>query len=139
LPLRFKGQVLGSLNVYSEMPDAFDIQEAGLLQEVADHVAFALASIRLEDEVVEAKRRMRQSNAALTAFERCPVPMLATDVDGYVSAVSAEMADLLGMSRREAEDAQQNLRELDLFVGAEPAAHLDDLFTRKETVEFTLP
>jgi putative methionine-R-sulfoxide reductase with GAF domain len=39
IPLRFKGQVLGALSVYAEQPEAFGIEEVGVLQEVADHLA----------------------------------------------------------------------------------------------------
>ncbi len=67
------------------------------------------------------------------------MPVLATDVDGYVTAVSELMAELLGTTRKEAEDAQSNLRDLELFATEEAAQQLEQLFARREAVEFTVP
>ena len=60
LPLRFENRVLGALSVYSEMTNAFDIEEIGLLQEVSDHLAYAIGSIQLEEELRVDRQHLQQ-------------------------------------------------------------------------------
>jgi PAS domain S-box-containing protein len=113
LPLRSGGRVLGALSVYSEIPDAFDIQEVGVLQEVADHLAYALASIGLQDDLREAQSREKVCAPAADAFDHAPQAMCSTDMDGLILAVNRRMADVLGGGARP-----------DHLVGK---AHLQDL------------
>jgi len=46
LPLRGKGEVLGTLSIYAAEADAFDAEEVHLLQELADDLAFGIVSLR---------------------------------------------------------------------------------------------
>lgn len=46
LPLTGKGEVLGTLSIYSADSDIFDTEEARLLQELADDLAFGIVSLR---------------------------------------------------------------------------------------------
>ncbi len=45
-PLRVDGQVLGNLSIYADEPDAFDEAEVRLLRELAEDLAFGIASHR---------------------------------------------------------------------------------------------
>lgn len=46
LPLKGKGEVLGTLSIYSTEADAFDAEESHLLQELAEDLAFGIVSLR---------------------------------------------------------------------------------------------
>lgn len=46
LPLLAEGRCLGALNIYASEPDSFSAEEAGLLAEVADNVAYGIVSLR---------------------------------------------------------------------------------------------
>lgn len=48
LPLRTKTEVFGNLSIYSSVVDAFDDEEVRLLQELADDIAYGIASLRAE-------------------------------------------------------------------------------------------
>ena len=48
LPLRTKTEVFGNLSIYSSVVDAFDDEEVKLLQELADDIAYGIASLRAE-------------------------------------------------------------------------------------------
>jgi GAF domain-containing protein len=95
LPLRFRGRVLGALNVYADIKDAFDIEEIGLLQEVADHLAYAYGSIEVEDELRRLKRQLWQAERVQTVFENAPIGMMVTDGEGVVKYANARMAEYL--------------------------------------------
>jgi PAS domain-containing protein len=123
LPLRCRGRVMGALNVYSEMPDSFDIEEIGLLQEVADHLAYALAAIELQDDLLEARRRARASRRARRAFERAPVGIATSDKDGVITSINPAMLRLFGRVD-EADDIVDRLSlvEFGLFGASDPAS-----------------
>jgi len=99
LPLRFESRVLGALNVYSEVRDAFDIEEIGLLQEVADHLAYAMAAVRLRQELAAAHNKLEQMQAISLGVDRLPVGFITTDRDGLVTSINRKMFDFLGAFR----------------------------------------
>lgn len=121
LPLRFEHQVVGALNVYSEVPDGFNIEEIGLLQEVADHLAYALGSIRLEKELAETKRKARETDRVLRALENSPLGMVVTDSSGMVTSINRRMMEFLnGYQSRE--EIVEVVRMPDLAVFSDSAA-----------------
>jgi PAS domain-containing protein len=116
LPLRYEGKVLGVLNVYSDSPDAFVIEEVGLLQEVADHLAYALASIRTEERCERAERRLREMRHARAAFHRLPFAVLVTDASGLIVAANRPTTELLsGYTRPEELVEKVKMEKLELF------------------------
>jgi PAS domain S-box-containing protein len=137
LPLRFRGQVLGALNVYSEMPDAFDIEEVGLLQEMADHLAHALGTFRLESELEQARRAGRLAAAFRTAFENASVGMVVTGSDGIIQNVNDCMMELLNTyESREQIVGRLSLAKLRMFRGSAVRANVAELFSERHEVEF---
>jgi len=58
LPLRGKGEVLGTLSIYAAEADAFDAEEMSLLQELADDLAFGIVSLRQAAGREEAERAL---------------------------------------------------------------------------------
>jgi len=138
LPLRFENRVLGALSVYSEIPNAFDIEEIGLLQEVSDHLGYALGSIRLEEELRQQRRRLDRVGPLADAFERAPGGMMATDADGIIKALNPRAAELLG-DRLPAPAAGLRLQEVEFFKAAEARPAVERLFGQGEPVRFEQP
>ncbi len=121
LPLRFAHQVVGALNVYSEVPDAFNIEEIGVLQEVADHLAYALTAIRLEQELAETKRKARETDRLLLALENSPLGMVVTDSSGMVTNINRRMMEFLNGCQSQ-EEIVGVVRMPDLAVFGDSAA-----------------
>jgi len=57
-PLKGKGEVLGSLSIYSSEADAFDAEEVRLVQELADDLAFGIVSLRESARRAEAEQAL---------------------------------------------------------------------------------
>jgi PAS domain-containing protein len=137
LPLRFKGRVLGTLNVYSDVADAFDIEEIGLLQEVADHLAYALGSIRLEEELAQVERRAKEAERVQSAFVHAPLGMLVTDAGGTVTGINRRMLDFLnGFQTLDEVVSRIKLPRLDVFSGSAGRAAVRKVLSEGETAEF---
>ncbi len=137
LPLRCHGRVLGSLNVYSEMPDAFDIEEVGLLQEVADHLAYALAAIERDEELALARTEARAAADVWRIFQNSPTGMMSTDAAGDLTTINPAMVALLDRP----EDAAQlvgSTRLLDLgpFGSGKAHSQVAHLLSESEPVSF---
>lgn len=121
MPLRFRGQALGSLSVYAETADAFGIEEVGLLQEVADHIAHALGSIRLEADLREALARGERFMHIGAVFDGARAGIVVTDSAGVISDVNRTMLSFLkGFDRAEDLIGRIGIGALALF-GSEEA------------------
>ncbi len=70
LPLTAEGQILGALNIYAKERDAFDPGEMKLLTELADDLAFGIASLR-------ARRAHEQAEVARQALYQASLEMQA--------------------------------------------------------------
>ncbi len=138
-PLRYEGRVLGALNVYSEFPNAFDIQEAGMLQEVADHLAFALESLRLEQELIQKEMHLEGLRPGHLAFKHAPVALIAADAGGLVTGLNVRMAELLPDDRgREEIIGQMKLEDLDFFAHPSLREHLQEALEGGRPARFAI-
>ena len=135
LPLRFENRVLGALSVYSEMTNAFDIEEIGLLQEVSDHLAYAIGSIQLQEELQRDRQRLLQLAPVEAAFDHAPFGIITTDAQGAITSLNARAAELLG-GRLE---RGQRLQKLDFFSGPQARPQVEKLFRGPEAVRFDQP
>jgi PAS domain S-box-containing protein len=61
LPLRAEGKTFGALNIYSKQPYAFSETEVGLLNELADDLAFGITSLRIRAAHARAESALRES------------------------------------------------------------------------------
>ena len=61
LPLRGGGRVFGALSIYAMVPDAFQAEEIHLLMELADDLAFGIASVREWAARKRAEEALRES------------------------------------------------------------------------------
>ncbi|MEW6218087.1 MAG: ATP-binding protein [Thermodesulfobacteriota bacterium] len=113
LPLRHQGQVLGALNVYAAVPDAFDSFEVSLLEDLADLVALGLAALRQKEVTRRAQEDWR------TVFETTGHPILILDRHQRILAANRAAQETLGF----AEAAMLGQRCHHLFHGSnEPPA-----------------
>ncbi len=137
VPLRFEGRVLAALNVYADMPDAFDIEEVGLLQEVGDHLAYALGSIELGRQLREARRQVRRAEPICAAFEQMPVGVLVTDGEGLITGANRRVVQMLdGYESAEDLVGRAKLTDLPPFAGPEARRGVEALLERGEPVRF---
>ncbi len=58
LPLKDREGVLGTLGIYSGDPDAFDEKEVGVLQELADDLAYGIVSLREAQAREQAEQKL---------------------------------------------------------------------------------
>jgi len=65
LPLIADGQTLGALTIYSKEPDCFSADEAKLLAELADDLAYGLTILRLRLAHQQSEQKLRESQTRL--------------------------------------------------------------------------
>ncbi|CAG0949994.1 partial Phytochrome-like protein cph1, partial [Rhodocyclaceae bacterium] len=65
LPLVVDGRVIGAINMYARQPDAFNAAEVQLLQELANDLAFGIATLRARSERRRAEEEVRRLNQEL--------------------------------------------------------------------------
>jgi len=137
VPLRFRGGVLGTLNVYAEIADAFDIEEVGLLQEVADHLAYALGSFNLESELTAAREQLQQVELVCAGFYRAPVGILVTDNEGTIKSVNGRMIEILdGFKGPEELVGRVRLSKLPMFSTSGARNRIRQVLEGGRAVEF---
>ena len=61
LPLDIEGRALGALTIYSREPDPFSGDEQRLLAELADDLAYGIATLRLREARIRAEEALRDS------------------------------------------------------------------------------
>lgn len=96
LPLLADGQCIGALTIYAEETNAFDREEVGLLTELADNLAYGIASLRARGERTWLEERVEcytDRLATLRAIDRAILEaQSATDI---ASATLARLAQLI--------------------------------------------
>ncbi|MBU1741726.1 MAG: PAS domain S-box protein, partial [Proteobacteria bacterium] len=70
IPLIDERQVLGTLNIYSPEPDAFDDDEVSLLEELAADVSFGVMVLRTRERRRRAEEELRKSERLLANAQR---------------------------------------------------------------------
>lgn len=61
IPLSCEGRTCGALSIYSAEAQAFNAEEVELLEELANNLAFGIATLRARAERAQAMERLRQS------------------------------------------------------------------------------
>ena len=69
LPLRCQGKCIGALMLYSNEAGFFDVDQVGLLEEVADDIAYALDAMALEAQKQQAESQRETALEALQESE----------------------------------------------------------------------
>ncbi len=104
LPLITDGHCLGALNIYSPAPDAFDEEEARLLKELADDLAFGLGALRT-------RIAHREASLALQASETKYRKLVETAHDAILLA-DAETGVILDANRAAEKLLDRPLQEI---------------------------
>jgi PAS domain S-box-containing protein len=65
LPLMAEGNSFGAITIYSRLPDPFCEEEVALLTELADDLAYGIASLRLRDERNRAEAALQKAHNEL--------------------------------------------------------------------------
>ncbi len=92
LPLANGSKVFGALSIYSAEKNAFDEQEARLLNELADDIAYGIVNLRAQTML----------NKLSLAVEQSPESIVITDLDAKIEYVNETFVRNTGYSREEA-------------------------------------
>ncbi len=110
LPLTFRNRCYGSLNVYAEDADAFQVEEIELLGRLAADVAFGIRALRLRkerqelEELVRHKQRM-ESLGELTAG-------LAHDINNILTVILANVGLLEENGKISDSDSRRSMHDI---------------------------
>ncbi|NMG73465.1 bifunctional diguanylate cyclase/phosphodiesterase [Aromatoleum diolicum] len=100
-PLRLGDEILGNLTIAAGEPDAFDEAEADLLGELADDLAFGIATLRLHQKSREAQetiKRMAEQDSLTGLPNRWRLRMrLAAEIDAAKSCSGPLALLILGV------------------------------------------
>ena len=102
LPLVVNRQVLGALTIYSSEASAFGKEEVGLLEDLANDLAFGIQTLRTRVEyesTLLALKRERDRNLALLRNASDGIHIL--DADGNIIDASDSFCSMLGYRRDE--------------------------------------
>ena len=92
VPLRSKGEVIGTLNVGSRQVGRYDESHSELLLAIADQVVLAIQNMLAYEEVASLKQRLEQENLYLQ--EECRAEAPFADVVGESSGIRAVLAKI---------------------------------------------
>jgi two-component system sensor histidine kinase/response regulator len=67
IPLHADGQILGALTIHAAEPDACDDEEMGLLESLANDLAYGITALRTRIERAKAEEELRQAHDELEA------------------------------------------------------------------------
>ncbi len=106
LPLHGDGRVIGALNIYASVTDAFDTDEVHLLIELAGDLAFGIMTLRERGRRKQAEealqkahedliRTLRLNEALLLAI---PTPVFFKDREGRYLGCNRAFSELMGVT-----------------------------------------
>jgi signal transduction histidine kinase/CheY-like chemotaxis protein len=141
LPLGSGEKSIGALNIYTTELDAFDRGEVGLLQELADDLAFGITALRTHLERNRAESEKEKIQAQLLHSQKMEAVGIlaggvAHDFNNLLTAIQIS-ADLAMLEIGETNPVHKTLKEIHLV-----ASHAGDLakqlllFSRKHPMEY---
>ena len=102
LPLLHDGKTLGAINIYSDIADAFTLEEQKLLTDLADDIAFGIVALRTKTEHTEIEAQIRHSEQELRAIlDSMQDTCYQVDKNGTVTRVSSAVHQLIGFTPEE--------------------------------------
>ncbi|MBN1995050.1 MAG: PAS domain S-box protein [Anaerolineae bacterium] len=109
IPLRVKGQVIGTWNLGSRQTGSYNPDDLDIAQSMADQLAIAIENARLfqqaKQEIAERKRIEEAPRASevkyRTLIERMSEGLLQVDNDDIIQFVNDRFCEMVGYSRNE--------------------------------------
>jgi PAS domain S-box-containing protein len=111
LPLITDGQSIGVLSIYSKGPDAFDLEEMKLLEELSNDLTYGILALRTQTERKRAEETLRESEDRYRDLVENSWDFICThDLKGQILSVNPGPAKLLGYEQSDL--LKMNLRDL---------------------------
>ena len=99
LPLVDDGRVFGSLVIFNAQPNAFDVDEAQLLEELAEDLSYGIRGLRLK---TESKREMEERFMLATVMDQTSDGVITFDASGHIQYINPSFELLCGVPAAEA-------------------------------------
>ncbi|HEY5911502.1 MAG TPA: GAF domain-containing protein [Verrucomicrobiae bacterium] len=110
LPLKREEDVLGALMVYATEPDTFDVDEVGLLTQLADDLAYGINALRTRADQGRITEELRRLSAHLLEVQDRERRHLARELhDTTAQHLAALTLNLNNLKGRLAQEASPNL------------------------------
>ncbi|MCK5825537.1 MAG: GAF domain-containing protein [Desulfuromusa sp.] len=98
LPLIDDGNIFGSLVIFDEHPHAFDVEEAQLLEELAEDLSYGIKGLRLKEE---SKREMEERFMLATVMDQTSDGVIILDAEGIIQYLNPSFVSLCGVPAEE--------------------------------------
>ena len=86
------GRAFGSLVIFNEQPDAFDLEEAGLLEELAGDLSYGIKTLRLK---AGRNREMDERLMLATVMDQTSDGVITFDAEGTIQYINPSFDALL--------------------------------------------
>jgi len=135
IPLIARGQTLGAIMMYAVEIDAFDTQEAGLLKEMADDIAYCISMLRLRDEHKRTDQELRKYREHLEEL----VEQRTEELKKISAELARSNADLQQFAYVASHDLQEPLQVIKGFLVLFERRYKDKLDEKAhEFITFTI-
>jgi PAS domain S-box-containing protein len=102
VPLTFHNHVLGALNLYGGIPDAFPPEQVHLLSEMAGDLAYGIMALRTREKREQAEEALRESEQRFAnAFTYAAIGMALVSPEGRWLKVNQAVCAMLGYTDAE--------------------------------------
>lgn len=98
LPLRDEKQIFGALVIFNGKPNAFDKEEASLLEKLAEDLSYGIRILRLK---VEYKQEMEERLMLATVTDQASDGVITFDASGIIQYVNPSFIKLCGIPASE--------------------------------------
>lgn len=124
IPLRVGEEVVGALNIYAEEPNAFDIEEVNLLEQLASDLSFGIVTLRIREERQHAEEKLKKSSERLKKVMEGTIHaigLMCEIRDPYTAGHSRRVALLSCAIAKEMGLSEDMIEEIDVI------GHLHDI------------
>jgi two-component system cell cycle sensor histidine kinase/response regulator CckA len=101
LPLITDGQSIGVLSIYSKGPDAFDLEEMKLLEELSNDLTYGILALRAQTERKRAEETLRENEEKYRLVVDNANEAICVAQDGKLRFFNPKTVELMGFSVKE--------------------------------------